>query len=114
MQNQGADPSPGPGDAGAQWQVRVVDTVEDVVTALHDRVIRPLLLVARAVVFGIIVATMALVVSVLVSVAVVRLLDVYAFRGRVWASDAVIGGLFTAVGVVLWTRRRSRGDAETS
>jgi len=106
MHDQGADASPGPGDAGAQWQVRVVDTIEDVVSAVHDRVIRPLLLIARAIVFGIIVATMALVVSVLFSVAVVRLLDVYAFRGRVWAADATVGGILTAAGLVLWTKRR--------
>jgi len=62
--------------------MRVVDTIDDVVTTVQERVIRPLLLVARAIVFGIIVATMALVVSILFSIAVVRLLDVYAFRGR--------------------------------
>ncbi|HEY5251710.1 MAG TPA: hypothetical protein VIJ09_08620 [Acidimicrobiales bacterium] len=106
MTDQGADSA---GDAGAQWQVRVIDVVEDTVTAVHDRVIRPLLLVARAVVFGIIVATMALVVSVLLSVAVVRLLDVYLFRGRVWASDALVGGLLTIGGLVAWTKRRSPG-----
>jgi len=111
MHDQGADTSPDHGDAGAQWQVRVVDSVEDVVTAVHDRVIRPLLLVARAIVFGLIVATMVLVVGVMFSVAVVRLLDVYAYSGRVWESDATVGGLFTVGGLVLWTMRRSRRDA---
>jgi hypothetical protein len=114
MNDQGADTSAGPGDAGAQWQMRVVDTVDDVVTALHERVIRPLLLAARAIVFGIIAAAMALVVSILLSIAAVRLLDVYAFRGRAWASDVVIGGLLAVAGAVLWTRRRARGGAETS
>jgi hypothetical protein len=111
MHDQGADASRGSGEAGEQWQMRVVDTIDDVVTTVQERVIRPLLLVARAIVFGIIVATMALVVSILFSIAVVRLLDVYAFRGRVWASDAVVGGLLTAGGLVAWTKRRSRGDA---
>jgi hypothetical protein len=92
----------------------VVDTIDGAVTVVHERVIRPLLLVSRAIVFGIIVATMALIVSVLLSIAVVRLLDVYAFRGRVWASDAVVGGVLTLFGIALWTRRRSGGDAGTS
>jgi hypothetical protein len=109
MNDQGVDTSSGSGDAGAQWQVRVVDVVEDTVTAVHDRVIRPLLLVARAIVFGIVVAAMALVVSILLSVAAVRLLDVYAFRGRVWASDALVGGLLTIGGLFAWTRRKSAG-----
>jgi hypothetical protein len=111
MTDQGVDASSsGPGDAGAQWQVRVVDVVEDTVTAVHDRVVRPLLLVARAIVFGIVVAAMALVVSILLSVAAVRLLDVYAFRGRVWASDALVGGVLTIGGLVAWTQRKSPGS----
>ena len=111
MNEQGAGTSNGPGDAGAQWQARVIDTVEDTVTAVHDRVIRPLLLAARAVVYGIIVASMALVMSILISIALVRLLDVYAFRGRVWASDALVGGLLTVLGLVVWTKRRSPGTS---
>ena len=58
---------------------------------------------------GIIVATMALVVSILFSIAAVRVLDVYAFRNRVWASDALIGGLLTLLGIFAWTKRRSPG-----
>jgi hypothetical protein len=85
--------------------------VEDVVNAVHDRVVRPLILAARAVVFGILVATMVLVLAVLFSVAVVRLLDVYAFGGRAWASELVVGGLLTLGGLAAWSRRRS-GDAE--
>jgi hypothetical protein len=114
MDDQGASASPGSGDAGAQWQVRVVDLVEDAVSTAHNRVIRPLVLVARAAVFGLIATTMAVVVSVLFSVAFVRVLTVYAFRGRVWASDAVVGGVLTGGGLFLWTKRRSGGDAGTS
>ncbi len=114
MNEQATGVSPGSGDAGAQWQARAVDTIDGAVTAVHERVIRPLLLVSRAIVFGIIVATMALVVSILLSVAVVRLLDVYAFRGRVWAADAAVGGLLAVFGAWLWTKRRSRGNAGTS
>jgi hypothetical protein len=111
MNDLGAGTGTGPGDAGAQWQERVVDMVDDTVTAVHDRVIRPLLLVARAVVYGIIVAAMALVMSILISIALVRLLDVYAFRRRVWASDALVGGLLTVLGIVVWTMRRSPGTS---
>jgi hypothetical protein len=93
--------------AGAEWPARLADLVEAVVTALHDKVVRPLVLVARAVVFGVLVGAMALVIAVLSSIAVVRLLDAYAFGRRVWASDLVVGGLFTLVGLVAWSRRRA-------
>lgn len=107
-----ADPASGPTGplAGAQWPARMADLVEDTVSAVHDRVIRPLLLAARAVVFGVLVATMALVLGVLVAVALLRILDTYAFGHRVWASDLLIGAFFSLLGMLAWSRRRA-GDA---
>ena len=113
-----ADDRPGaaaPGGPGAtsspstDWPARAADMVDDVVSQVHDRVIRPLLLAARAAVFGIVAGAMALVLGVLLAIAVVRLLDTYAFGHRVWASEALVGGLITAVGLVAWSQRRPRG-----
>jgi hypothetical protein len=98
--------------AGSQWPAQIADTVEGVVTAFRLQVIRPLMLVARGLVFGIIVGTMALVVSVLVSIALVRVLTVYVFDGRVWASYLLLGFLFSFGGLVAWGQRHS--DAEES
>jgi hypothetical protein len=97
----------------AEWPAKVADTIEDVVEAVQDRVIRPLVLVSRGIVFGIIIAVMALVLSVVVAIAVVRLLDVYAFGGRVWASDALLGAILVVGGAFAWTKRgvRDAGDA---
>ncbi|HEY5026178.1 MAG TPA: hypothetical protein VII76_14480 [Acidimicrobiales bacterium] len=102
----------GPALSQADWPAKVADTIEDVVEAVQDRVVRPLILVARGLVFGIIVAVMALVVSVVMAIAVVRLLDVYAFGGRVWASDAVLGGLLVIGGAFAWSKRSARGAEE--
>src|SRR5579875_1022021 len=82
-------------DLGGDWPAKAADLVEAVVEGVHDKVVRPLMLVARGLVFGIVVGAMALVLSVLVAVAVVRVLDVYAFGHRVWASEALVGGIFT-------------------
>ncbi len=90
--------------SNAQWPTKVADTIEDVVAAVHDRIVRPLTIVARGVVFGMIIAAMSLVVFVLLAVAVVRLLTVYAFSGRVWASDALVGALFVGGGAFVWSR----------
>jgi len=107
--------APGLGTTGvseAEWPAKVADTIEEVVGAVHDRVVRPLTLVARGLVFGIIIAVMALVLSVLMVIAVIRLLDVYAFGGRVWASDALLGALMVAGGAFAWTKRGARSAEE--
>jgi len=99
--------------AGENWPAAVADTIEDAVATVHDRVIRPLLIVGRAAVFGIIVSTMLLVIGVVLSVALIRLLTVYVFDGRVWASDMLVGALFCAVGFFAWSRRSSE-DTESA
>ena len=98
--------------APTDWQARAADTIEATVGMVQDRVVRPLLIAARALVFGILVATMALVLGVLVSVALVRLLDVYAFPQRVWASEAVVGALLSVIGLLAWSMRRPRRSDE--
>jgi hypothetical protein len=95
----------GGGLAGSQWPAKAAQTVEDVVGVVQDRAIRPLLLAARAVVFGILVASMALLLCVLIAIAAVRLLDVYAFGQRVWPADALVGAILVAGGVFAWSKR---------
>ncbi len=77
---------------------------------MRDRTVRPLTLVARAIVFGIIVFAASVVSLTLVAITVIRLLTVYAFSGRVWLSDLVVGALFVAAGAAsfIWGRRSNR------
>ncbi len=67
-----------------------------------------MLLAARIVVFGLLIAALSSVVLILLSIGLLRLLDVYAFPGRIWLSYFVIGGVFTVVGLFAWTKRTSR------
>jgi hypothetical protein len=96
----------------ADWPAKVADTIEDVVGSVQDRVVRPLILVSRGIVFGIIIAVMAILLSVVMAIAVVRLLDVYAFGGRVWASDALLGAILVLGGGFAWTKRTARGAGD--
>jgi hypothetical protein len=98
--------------SSSDWQARAADTIEAMVAAVHDRVVRPLIIAARAVVFGIVVASMALVLCVVLSVALVRLFDVYLFGGRAWASEALVGTVLTVAGIAAWSRRRARHATE--
>jgi hypothetical protein len=85
--------------------VRATDLVDTLVTLLRDKTVRPLTLATRAIVFGIIVFAASVVTVVLVSISLIRILTVYAFDGRVWLSDLVVGVLFVALGLVAWSRR---------
>ncbi len=93
---------------------RGADKVDELVALLRDKTVRPLTLATRAVVFGLIVAAASLVGLTLVSIAVIRLLTVYAFDGRVWLSDVVVGGIFVVIGVAAWTRRTPSGRERRS
>ena len=90
---------------GDDWPEHAVDLIDLVVNTIHDRVIRPIILVGRAIVFGLLIAVLVVVVSVVVAVAVLRLLDVYAFTGHVWASYAVLGTVFSVGGLYAWSKR---------
>jgi hypothetical protein len=109
----GPVPNPTPAAAPApsalgDWPVRAADLVETLVVVLRDKTVRPLSLVARAVVFGIIVFAAAVSVITLLSIALIRLLTVYAFNGRVWASDLLVGAVFVIIGLVAWSQRTQR------
>jgi hypothetical protein len=101
-------PAPQPTHSGVLHDIptRGTDLVESLVTLLRDKTVRPLTLATRAVVFGIIIFAATVVTVVLVSITLIRILTVYAFSGRVWLSDLLVGVIFVAIGLVAWSRRR--------
>ena len=88
---------------------RGANLVDALVELLRDKTVRPLTLVTRAVVFGVIVLAASVVTVALLSIASIRLLTVYAFHGRVWLSDLVVGAVFVAAGIVAWSKRTEPG-----
>jgi hypothetical protein len=93
---------------------RGADLVDTLVELLRDKAVRPLTLATRAVVFGIIVFAASVVTVVLLSIALIRLLTVYAFDGRVWLSQLVVGVIFVILGIVAWSMRVDPNAAPTS
>ncbi len=104
MQEEGG---PRPSPLSSEWPVKATDQLEMLIGLVRSKAIRPLQLVARAIVFGIIVAAMGAVLLVVVAIGTVRVLNIYAFPGREWASLALVGGIFFVAGLFLWTLRRS-------
>ncbi len=80
------------------WAVHAADTVERVVGSIRDKTSVPLTTVARALVYGLIAAVMALVIAVLVAIALVRAIDVLTGQGNVWIAHFAVGGIFTLTG----------------
>ena len=95
-------------DALNDLPAKGADAVDAVVELIRVKAVRPLTLTTRAIVFGVIVLTAAIVTVTLVSITLIRLLTVYAFSGRVWISDLVVGALFVILGLVAWSKRIDR------
>jgi hypothetical protein len=85
---------------------RLLGFVDHLLDLVHDKVLRPIIVVARVVAYGLIIALAAIVLVSVVVIGFVRLLNVYAFHGRDWLSYASVGGLSLLCGLVIWRRRR--------
>ena len=88
---------------------RALDTVDTVVATVNDRAIRPAIVAARGIVFGIIIAVTGITVVVLFCIGFIRLTTIAGHR--IWASYIVLGLLFSAAGAILYSRRGVPPDA---
>lgn len=88
------------------WTVQAADTVERLVGGLRDKTAVPLTTVARALVYGLLAAVMAIATAVLVVIGVLRAVDVY-LPGEVWSAHLLVGGIFTALGGLLLRKASS-------
>ena len=91
--------------AARDWPAEAAARVEGLVDVLRDKSVRPVARVAQFLIFGFVATFLLLTMLVLVSVALVRLLDVFVFGQRVWASDLLVGGIFALAGAFLIARR---------
>lgn len=92
--------------SGEDFAAKAAARFGDAVESLQGKTVKPLFWVARMIVYGLVVAALGAVVGVLLLDLLVRMLDVYAFGGRVWITDFVLGGLFVIAGAFLWLRMR--------
>jgi VIT1/CCC1 family predicted Fe2+/Mn2+ transporter len=104
---------PGAGLANSQWPATVAQGIDDVLNTVHDKAIRPLLLITRSVVYGILVLSMAVMLMLFFAIAVIRILTVYAFGHRVWPAYALVGAVLALGGLFAWTKRSPRESGGT-
>jgi hypothetical protein len=96
-------------DLGDALSARALDTIDTVVATVNDRAVRPAIVAARSVVFGVIIAVVAVTVVVMFCIGFIRLTTIAGHR--IWASYMVLGLIFSAVGAVLYSRRGLPPDA---
>jgi hypothetical protein len=97
--------SPPPSPVGDDdWADQAADTVVKVVDAVREKTTGPILTAARAVVYGMIGVFAGLVALIVLTIALVRLVDVY-LPGEVWSAHLLIGTLFTVGGLLVWRKR---------
>lgn len=82
---------------------RALETIDTVVATVNDRAVRPAIVAARGIVFGVIIAVVGITVVVLFCVGFIRLTTIAGHR--IWASYIVLGLIFSAVGAILYSRR---------
>ena len=80
-----------------------------VVATVNDRAIRPAVVAARGVVFGVVIAVIGILTIVLFCVGFIRVTTIAGHR--IWASYLVLGLLFSIVGAILYSRRGLPPDA---
>ena len=85
---------------------RLLGFIDHGLDVVHDKVLRPIIVAARVVAYGLIFAVAAVVLVGALVIGFVRLLNIYAFDGRDWVSYAAVGGASLLAGMFIWRRRR--------
>ena len=95
---------PGQARSSGDWPSQAADTIVNVVETVRDRTTGPLIVVARALVFGVFIGTIGSAVVVLAIIGTIRLLD-RILPSSVWLPYLVLGIVFVAVGAIIFRRR---------
>lgn len=91
---------------GHDWADEVMGRIDGVVDTIHDKAITPIMTVVRAMVFGIVIALMVTAAVILLSMALVRILNNYVTGHTIWITYAILCVVFFVIGLVLWSQRK--------
>lgn len=97
------------------WAQRTVDFIDKWVGVVRDRTTKPLIAVVRGIVYGVLILTGVILITVFGLIALTRGLQAALDAGMardtaVWASYLIIGGLLFAIGLFVARKQRSNDD----
>jgi hypothetical protein len=108
----GSHTLPPPGPSGdSDWTVTVTDRIESLVGTVRDRTTVPITKIARAIVFGLIIAVAGIAALVLAVIGILRLhvyLPFHPEGRRVWVTYVALGAIFMLAGAFSWRKRTVR------
>src|SRR6478609_6881041 len=92
------------------WAPQVADTIERIVGQVRDRTTRPVILAARAIVFGLLAAILGLFALIILIVGLMRGFQAilewpFSHETAVWLSYVIVGGLFFLTGALMMAKR---------
>ena len=90
-------------DISDALSARALDTIDSVVATVNDKAVRPAIVAARGIVFGVVIAVVGLTVVVMFCIGFIRVSTILGHR--VWASYMVLGLIFSLAGAFLYSRR---------
>lgn len=86
------------------WPVQAADFIVRTVETVRDKTTGPAVTISRAIVYGLVAIILGLAALVLLSVGLVRFVNVY-LPGGVWSAHLLVAIIFTAGGAFLWSKR---------
>jgi hypothetical protein len=90
-------------DVSDALSARALDTIDSVVATVNDKAVRPAIVAARGIVFGVVIAVMGVAVLIVFCIGFIRVTSMYGHR--VWISYLALGLLFSGIGAFLYSRR---------
>ncbi len=91
------------------WPEAVADGIVESIASVRQLLLRPVARIARRIVYGFVIIVLALLIFLVGTLGLIRLLDAY-IPQEIWLTYAILGGVFTLVGLIVWSRR-PRGAA---
>lgn len=88
------------------WSVETADTIERVISGIREKSVIPAQKAVRAIVFGVVIAVLAIIAAVALFFGAFRLVD-HVLPGKAWATHLVFAAVFFLIGGLLWSRRTS-------
>jgi hypothetical protein len=97
------------------WPKQTADLLEKVTGQIRAKTTKPIVLIARALVFGLLAAFGGMVAVILLLIVATRTLQILIalpldHDTSVWISYLVVGGLFCVIGLLLMSKRTAPSD----